>query len=250
MDEAVDRGRLCRHLMRSQTHTVLATSLAEDAGVRPYASLVAVVCDMDSSPLLLLSDLAQHSRNIAADNRTSLLFDGGGGHSAGADPLAAPRLTLLGEAVREDDERCRARFVARHPGAARYAGFADFHLYRVAIGRGHLVAGFGQISWLERDELSLPATASALAATEADIVAHMNTDHAEAVALYATRLLDRPQGDWRMIGIDPDGIDLRGEGETVRLDFADHSLGPVLDPQTARQALVALVAAARSVVDS
>ena len=105
----------------------------------------------------LLSDLAQHSRNIAADNRTSLLFDGGGGHSAGADPLAAPRLTLLGEAVREDDERCRARFVARHPGAARYAGFADFHLYRVAIGRGHLVAGFGQISWLEAEDMHLAA---------------------------------------------------------------------------------------------
>lgn len=250
MDEAVDRGRLCRRLMRSQTHAVLATSLADDTGVRPYASLVAVACAMDSSPLLLLSGLAQHSRNIAADNRISLLFDGGGGHSTGADPLAAPRLSLLGEAVREEDERCRARFVARHPGAAQYAEFADFHLYRVAIGRGHLVAGFGRISWIEADELRFAANASALAAAEADILAHMNADHAEAMGLYATRLLNRSQGDWRMTGIDPEGIELRGEGETVRLDFADHSLGPVLDPHAARQALVALVAAARSVADS
>src|SRR5579872_4188235 len=183
MDETLDRGRSCRRLMRSQVHAVLATSLADGASTRPYASLVAVACDTDASPLLLISDLAQHSRNIAADGRVSLLFDGEGS-SAGSDPLAEPRLSLLGVAVRHDDERCRARFVARHPGAAQYAGFGDFHLYRVEIGRGHLVAGFGRISWIEPSELRFAADASALAAAEADIVAHMNADHADVLALY------------------------------------------------------------------
>jgi heme iron utilization protein len=248
MDETVDRGRLCRRLMRSQAHAVLATSLADGARPRPYASLVAVACDTDASPLLLISDLAQHSRNIAADRRVSLLFDGGG--ATGDDPLAEPRLSLLGEAARHDDERCRARFVARHPDAAAYAGFGDFHLYRVEIGRGHLVAGFGRISWIEPGDLRFAADASALAAAEANIVAHMNADHVDAVALYATRLLRRPEGAWRMTGIDPEGIDLRCDNETARLDFADHPLASVLDPGAARQALVALVAVARRVTDS
>jgi hypothetical protein len=243
MNETVDPGQLCRRLMRRQPHGVLATSLAQGTEHSPYASLVALACDLDGSPLMLLSDLAQHSRNIAADNRISLLFDRGGAPDPDTDPLAQPRLSLLGEAVRGDDPRLLARFTARHPGAAAYAGFGDFHLYRVTIGRGHLVAGFGRISWIEAGELRFAADTSALAAAETGIAEHMNADHADAIDLYAIRLLNRSGGGWRMTGIDPEGIDLRREHETVRLDFAS----PVLDPAAARKALVALVAEARSV---
>lgn len=233
--------------MRAQAHAVLATSLADGASMRPYASLVAVACDMDASPLLLISGLAQHSRNIAADPRVSLLFDGGG-PAEKADPLAAPRLSLLGEASRCDDQRSLARFVARHPDAEQYARFADFHLYRVAIGRGHLVAGFGRIAWVEAEELRFAGDAELLAEAEPEIVAHMNADHAEALALYASRLLRRPEGAWRLTGIDPEGIDLRCETAHARLDFAGHSLGPVLEPGAARQVLVTLAAKARATV--
>jgi len=256
MNETVDRGWLCRRLMRRQAHAALATRLVDVAGGGPYASLVAVACDVDASPLLLISDLAQHSRNIAADNRVSLLFDGGGDRlpsddlpsddPSPGDPLAAPRLSLLGEAARREDERLLARFVARHPSAASYADFGDFHLYRIEIGRAHLVAGFGRIAWVEPDELRFAAAARVLAEAEAEIIAHMNADHAEAVALYAARLLHRAGTGWRMTGIDPEGIDLRrpvGDGgETARLDFAV----PVLDLVQARQALVALADAARA----
>ena len=247
MNETVDRGRICRRLMRRQAHAVLATSLADGTDIRPYASLVAVACDIDASPLLLISDLAQHSRNIAMDARVSLLFDGGGGDAPEADVLAAPRLSLLGGAVRCDDAACLARFVARHPSAAAYAGFGDFHLYRVTIDRGHLVAGFGRISWVEAAELRFTRNAAGLITAGPGIVAHMNNDHADALALYAARLLDLPAGDWRMTGIDPEGIDLRCAERTARLDFADHSLGPVLDAESARRALVGLVAEARGV---
>ncbi len=234
-----DIGAAARHLMRGRDHAALATSLAG----RPYVSLVATACDLDASPLLLLSDLAQHTRNLLADPLVSLLFEDTAGHP---DPLAGPRLTLLGRAERCDDPRAAARFAARHPASANYAGFADFHLYRVAIERGHLVAGFGRIAWIEAEQLRFRGAASALAAAEAEILAHMNADHADAIALYAERLLGRRGADWRMTGIDHEGLDLRrpmeAGGETARLDFA----APVLTPAAARRALVALAEKARS----
>jgi heme iron utilization protein len=240
MDET-DNGAVCRRLMRRQTHAALATS--RDG--HPYISLVALAFDYGACPLLLLSDLAQHSHNIAADPRVSLLFDGGASQHPAVDPLAEPRLSLVGEAARCDDPRLLARFTARHPSAVAYAGFGDFHLYRVAVGRGHLVAGFGRISWVESAVLRFVGDGAALAVAESEIVEHMNADHAEAVALFAERLARRPGSAWRMTGIDPEGIDLRrsvgGGGETARLDFP----ASVLDPQTARQALIALTAAAR-----
>jgi putative heme iron utilization protein len=238
------RGLAARRLMRRKTHAALATSL----GGQPYASLVAVACEHDASPLLLLSNLAQHSRNIAADPRVSLLFDGSGQNHlrAPSDPLAEPRLSIIGEAARCDNPRLLARFTARHPSAAVYAGFGDFHLYRVTIGRGHLVAGFGRINWIEAGDLRFVRDAAALAAAEPDILVHMNADHADAVDLFAARLLRSPGAGWRMIGIDPEGIDLRrpvGEGgETARLDFPQ----PVLDADAARRTLIALTRAARA----
>jgi heme iron utilization protein len=229
-----ESGTIARRLIRGCDRAALATILDG----RPYASLVITACEMDASPLLLLSDLAQHSKNLVADPAVSLLFDGTAEYP---DPLTGPRLTLLGRAERCDDPRAAARFAARHPSSAGYAGFADFHLYRVAVERGHLVAGFGRISWVEREELQFTAGAAALAAAETEIVEHMNTDHADAVMLYAEKLLRRCGAGWRMTGIDPEGIDLRRHmdqgGETARLDFAR----PVLNPAQARTALVELV---------
>ncbi|HTV88946.1 MAG TPA: DUF2470 domain-containing protein [Stellaceae bacterium] len=232
--EASDTTAAARRLLRGSAHAALATSLAG----WPYASLVAVACAIDGSPLLLLSDLAQHSHNIAADARVSLLFTAA---AMPGDPLAAGRLSLLGRAERCDDPRAAARYAARHPASAGYAGFADFKLYRVDIERGHLVAGFGRIAWVARDELRCRSNAASLGAAEAEIIAHMNADHADAVALYAERLLGRGGSGWRMTGIDPEGIDLRREEETARLDFA----APASTPAEARQTLAALAAAAR-----
>jgi heme oxygenase (biliverdin-IX-beta and delta-forming) len=244
-DGTADRGAAARRLMRSRDHAALATTLAG----RPYVSLVASACDLDASPLLLLSDLAQHTRNLHADPRVSLLFDETGGHP---NLLAAPRLTLLGQAERVDDPRLSVRFAARHPASAAYAGFADFHLYRIVIERGHLVAGFGQIAWIEAVDLRCAPEASALARAEAEIVAHMNADHPAAIALYAERLLGRPGNGWQLTGIDPEGLDLRrpteAGGEIARLDFASCLQRPVLTAEAARGTLIALAEHARSAV--
>lgn len=238
-ENTAELGTAARRLIRSRGHAAFGTSLAD----RPYVSLVATACDMDASPLLLLSDLAQHTKNLAAEPQISLLFEDTAGF---ADPLAGPRLTLLGRVERCDDARALARFTARHPSAAAYAGFADFHLYRVEIERGHLVAGFGRINWIEAADLRFFADASALATAEPDILDHMNCDYADAIELYATRLLGRRGTGWHMTGIDPEGIDLRRSmeaGETVRLDFA----APVLNPAAARRALADLAQRARAI---
>ena len=233
--QAADDGvAIGRRLMRRSTRATLATSLRG----RPYASLVLVAADLDASPLLLLSDLARHSRNLAFDPRLSLLLDGTAGL---ADPLAGPRLTLLGQAEEIADRRRLARFLARHPASGAYAGFADFRLYRVNVERGHLVAGFGRIEQVDGPDLLFSLPAEGLAEAEAAIVQHMNDDHADALALYAARLLGRGGRGWRMTGVDPEGIDLRCRSKIERLDFPS----PVLSPEAARDALVKLAGRAR-----
>lgn len=128
-----------------------------DAGGAPFASLVTVAITAAGEPILLLSTLARHSRNLARDSRASLLLVAPGGE--GGDPLAGARLTLTGTVgPRDEDPDLRWRFLARHPEAAGYADFADFGFHRLAVGGGHLVAGFGRIVSLTPADILLTAT--------------------------------------------------------------------------------------------
>lgn len=240
-----DMSCTVRALLRGLDRATLATALPPPPGGEsgipwPYASLVLAAVDHDLSPILLLSDLAEHTNAITSDGRVSLLFDGTGGLD---QPLTGARVTLLGRAARTTDERLGQRFLAHHPDAAMYAGFKDFHFYRVALERAHLVAGFGKIRWLEAaDLLPVPVPAD-LAESESGIVSHMNEDHADALQLYAQKLLGLPGTDWRMTGIDAEGIDLRWAGQVARLPFD----APLASVAEARKALVALVGRARAV---
>lgn len=241
-------GVTVRGLVREAGQAALASALARDGSGRPHASLVLSACDHDGSPILLLSDLADHSKNLAAEPRAALLFDGTAGH---ADPQTGPRASLLGEIRPVTDEilatRLAARYLARHPGAEAYAGFADFRLYRMTVESAHLVAGFGRIHWLAGPEVLFDtAGCGALAEAEAEIVAHMNADHGAALEAIALRLLGLPkpdhQGAWVMTGIDPEGVDLRGGGRLARAGFE----APLGDAGAARAALVALARKARN----
>ena len=138
---------LARRLIAEASRAVLATRLPDEW---PYASLVLVAADDAGLPLLLLSDLAEHSRNLRLEPRASLLFDGTAGM---AQPLEGARLTLLGRIERADEPAALARFVARHPDAANWARMSDFRLYRLRPARAHLVAGFGRIAWIEAAEI-------------------------------------------------------------------------------------------------
>ncbi|MGF6226141.1 putative heme iron utilization protein [Inquilinus ginsengisoli] len=223
-----------RILLRGLDRAALATLDAEGG---PYASLVLVATDPAGQPLLLISRLAEHTGNLERDSRAALLFDG----TAGFDqPLTGPRLTVSGRAEPADDPALRARYLARHPDAAGYAGFPDFSLWRVRVARGHMIAGFGAIHRFDAEDLLIDPP-PALTAAEPGIIGHMNGDHADAIDLYAQALLGRSGSGWRMTGIDADGADLRLGPAVARLAFA----APVTDADTARKELVRLVRHAR-----
>lgn len=230
-----ESGALCRRIVRSADRAALATSADRGKGGAdgpwPYASLVLAACDCDASPLLLLSDLADHTKNFRADPRVSLLYDGTAGFD---EPLTGPRLTLQGRAESVDDTLMLERYLRRHPSAERYAGFADFHLFRVRPVRAHLVAGFGKIEWLDAADVVLKSGACrVLAEAEADILAYWNEAHTDLFDVYARGLLRQRGKGWRAVGLDPEGIDIRRDGMPARIDFRS----PVV---TAEEALAEL----------
>jgi putative heme iron utilization protein len=218
-DSTSEVGGEIRRLLRGAAEAGLSTLSAEDGG--PYGSLVLLAVDHDATPLLLLSDLAVHSRNLAADPRLCLLVQATAGYD---DPLEGPRASLLGRAERDDDPRRLARFVARHPAAAGYAGFRDFHLYRVELERAHLVAGFGRIHWVAASEVLYRGATAAPMAEEAALLAEFNGTREEELGLMARHLLGRAAGAWRLTGVDPEGGDLRCGRAVARLAF-DPALG-------------------------
>ncbi|HEX2726237.1 MAG TPA: DUF2470 domain-containing protein [Beijerinckiaceae bacterium] len=205
---------VARQLLRTIRAGALAT-LDKEAGF-PFASLVTVATDPDGSPLLLISRLAAHAGNLEADPRASILLAQGGK----GDPLAHPRLTVTGRVARTAEPRVRSRFLARHPKASLYADFGDFSFWRMEIAGGHLNGGFARAMSLSPEQMRTElGGAGELVAIEESAVSHMNEDHREALALYATRLAGAPAGEWRTTGVDPDGIDLAAGDLTARVEF-------------------------------
>lgn len=231
-------GDQIRGLARSCDRAVLSTADRGRDGW-PHGSLVLVACGQDAAPLLLISDLAEHTKNIDKDPRISLLFDGTVGLD---DPLTGARASLLGHAERCENPHARARFLRRHPSAEMYAGFGDFKLFRLRPLAAHIVAGFGKIHWVDAPDIFRPA-APELAEREADIIEHMNQDHADAIQLYANNLLGLAGADWQMTGCDAEGCDLRRGGQIGRLAF-DH---PIETADQARSELVRLAKRARQI---
>ncbi len=235
-----------RELVRRATTACLATLVCDGtAGLpvgAPFASLALSAVDHDAAPLLLLSTLAVHTQNLNADRRISLLYEEASRH---AEPMTGARVTLAGRVAPTTEQRHRDRFLSRHASAADYADFKDFAFYRLEVDAAHSVAGFGQIKTLAAADWRFDdARAAPLIAAEAAIVEHMNTDHQDAVALYAMRLLSLPSGPWRMTGIDPEGLDLAADGRSARIRFE----APIYDPETARRTLVRLAESARGTV--
>ena len=226
-----------RRLLRTGLTGSLATADADGA---PHVSFVTYATRMDGAPLFLFSGLSAHTKNLAKEPRFALLV--GDAPKPAGDPLDSARVTLLGRLEKSAAPADRARFLRRHAAAEMYAGFPDFAIFAAALADIHFVGGFARARGLAVREVLLDlAGAEGLAEAEEGIVAHMNQDHGEAVALYATRLLGQPAGAWRMTGIDPEGADLRAENRTARLDFGRR----ISNAGEAREILVALAKQAR-----
>ena len=209
-----DAAVVIKRLMREARTGALATLDSDGA---PYASLVQVATLPDGAPILLLSGLARHTRNLQADARVSLLLD----ERRHGDELQGARASVKGRITRiTDDAVARRRFLARHPDAAGFAGFADFAFYEITPASAHLVAGFGRIVELPAGDFLTDVTdAQALLEGELGAVEHMNADHADAIGLYAAFLLGAPKGAWQLTGLDPDGCDLMAGDIARRLPF-------------------------------
>lgn len=229
-----DAGRLARSLLRRSRQGALATLMAGSGD--PYCSLVSVASHPDGSPILLISRLALHTRNILADPRVSLMLD----ERTEGDPLEGSRIMLAGrvEEAREAElALLRRRYINVHPSAQAFVEFNDFSFFRIRPSGIHLVAGFGRIVDLGPERfLTDIAEAGALVEAEQGAIDHMNEDHRDAMRLYATRLLGSDDADWRCTGIDPDGLDMQSGNATLRLDFPQR----VLDAAALRQTLKAL----------
>jgi hypothetical protein len=241
VDQPSDPER-ARAIVASATLGSLSTIAHRPAGY-PFGSVVSYAVDDAGRPLLALSDLAEHAKNIARDVRASLLVAEDG--PPGVDRLAVGRVTLIGDAVMLDGgerEDAAARYLQVHPGA-RWIEFGDFRLYRLDPVDVRYVGGFGRMSWVKAGAYA-SAEPDPLLVHAADICEHMNTDHADAVVVYAKAFTDAGgAATVRMTGVDRYGFDLLADGERVRLAFARE----VTTPDEARVELIRLLTEARRV---
>ena len=233
-------AKLARSLLRRSRQGALATLMAGNGD--PYCSLVNVASHPDGSPILLISRLALHTRNILGDGRVSLMLD----ERAEGDPLEGSRIMLAGraeEATGEGAAVLRRRYLNTHSSAEAFVNFKDFSFFRIRPAGAHLVAGFGRIVDLKPEQfLTDISDAGALLEAEQGAVEHMNEDHREAMNLYATKLLGAEAADWSCTGCDPDGIDMQAGPKVLRLDFPAR----VTSGTELRKMLVKLVGEARA----
>src|ERR1700737_2770446 len=219
-----DAAQVARSLLRRSRQGALATLMAGSGD--PYCSLVNVASHADGSPILLISHLALHTRNILGDPRVSLMLD----ERAEGDPLEGSRIMLAGRAekVRAGDlEILLRRYLNAHPSAEAFVDFKDFSFFRIRPSGAHLVAGFGRIMDLKPEQfLTDISDAGALLEAEQGAIEHMNADHRDAMNLYATKLLGAEPADWSCTGCDPDGIDMQAGTTTLRLDFPRRIVTP------------------------
>jgi heme iron utilization protein len=235
-----DPARVVRSLLRQSRQGALATLMVGSGD--PYCSLVNVATHPDGSPILLISRLAVHTRNILGDSRVSLMLD----ERTEGDPLEGSRIMLNGRAEQpggSEREILRRRYLKAHPSAEAFVDFEDFSFFRIKPIGTHLVAGFGRIVDLKPEQfLTDISGAEALLEAEQGAVDHLNADHRDAIHLYATRLLGADAAEWFCSGCDPDGLDLQAANKTLRLEFPERVTGP----GELRKMLVKLADQARS----
>jgi putative heme iron utilization protein len=223
-----------RHL--GSIHSGVLSTLSGRYGGHPFGSLVPYVLDHEGRPVILVSRLAEHTKNIERDARVSLLA-----HDEATDVQAGARVTLLGHAKRLDaSSPAAARYRRFFPDAEGLIALGDFSFFVVAPLAVRFIAGFGAIHWIPAADYT--PSANSLADAESGIIAHMNSDHSRNLRHYCGHVHGKQPADATMVGLDCDGFDVRADGELLRFHFDS----PVTDAAAARAALIALAATSRT----
>jgi putative heme iron utilization protein len=221
-------AREARQLLRAHRYGALCT-LSKKFDGHPFGSITPYLVDHDGSLLILISTLAEHTKNILADPRVSLIT-----HSQDDPQIQAQgRVTVLGEARSvAEREQAGKRYLRYFPEAQAYLQMHDFSFYRIQPLAIRFIGGFGNIHWVKAEAYAAPSCP--LIGQEDGIIAHMNADHRESMQHYCQHFHRLGVKAVEMLGIDCDGFDVRADDRVLRFDFP----GPVLDAQQARQALV------------
>jgi putative heme iron utilization protein len=203
--------------------------------------------DEAGRPIVFVSTMAEHTRNAAADPRASLIVTEP--VPEGSDPLAAGRVTLIGQLLEvTGDERpaVRDRYLAANPASAYYIDFGDFSFWRLEVAGVRYVGGYGRMSWVAPADYAA-AEPDPLAGEAAGIVEHMNADHADSLVLLARALGGRADAAQAvMTAVDRYGFDLVVGGQAGRAALRLGFDAPVSTPAAARPAMIRLVERARN----
>jgi putative heme iron utilization protein len=229
-------GFAARQLLRRARTGTLATLHQDGSG--PYASLVNIATDLAGRPVIFISTLAWHTRNLAKNGQASILA---AEVPAQGDALTGPRVTVMGRFAKIEARDIAERYAQHHPAARLYLDFPDFSFWRLEPEKIHAVAGFGRIETMEPREVFLEPQDD----WEGLLVGaaqHVNADHADTVQLYAEKLAGAQPGGWQVTTVDCDGFLIEKEGRVHRIGFDD----PALSPAALRQAFVALAIKARN----
>ncbi len=241
-ERSLERNRAAeavRRLLRAESKAVLSTLSAARQGW-PFASLTPYALSREGAPILLLASIAQHTRNLRVDSRSSLFVADA---AAEDDPQAGARVTVLGRVkpvAHGDEEDARARYLARHPRADSYFAQHDFELYVHTVEEARYIGGFGVMGWIPGRSVLLDPAADPLASDAEEVLAHVNEDHADALELLCrTR---RASGPATLAGVDMHGFDVRCEAGKLRFEMDP----PATTPDEVRDRFVAMVRAARA----
>ena len=232
----MNTAREARQLLRAHRYGALST-LSRKFDGHPFGSITPYLMDHDGSLLILISTLAEHTKNISHDPRVSLIT-----HDQNDLHIQTQgRVTVIGMAqIIADKEQTSARYLRYFPEAESYSGMHDFSFYRIVPEAIRYIGGFGKIHWIDARSYLIPPYT--LIGQEADVTAHMNADHRDTMRRYCLHFHHVEAVNVEMLGIDYDGFDVRTEDSVLRFSFAK----PVLDAQQARAELVEMARIAKS----
>jgi putative heme iron utilization protein len=223
-------AREARQMLRAHRYGALCT-LSKKFDGHPFGSITPYLVDHDGSLLILISTLAEHTKNIQQDPRVSLITH----NQENPDIQAQGRITVVGTAqLVMDKDKTGMRYLRYFPEAQSYLDMHDFSFYRIMPLSLRYIGGFGKIYWIKAESYLIPHYP--LIQQENNVISHMNTDHRDTMHRYCRHFQKNDAAHVEMIGIDCDGFDIRADEKILRFDFSEM----VPDAHQARRALIAM----------